>query len=194
MVPSLFQNLSTQWYFLPALIFCARVADVTLGTLRIIFIGRGQRRLAPVLGFFEVLIWIIAVSQLVNHLTNWLGYLAYASGFATGNYIGMWIENQLALGKLALRVIINQHPADLPLALRAEGYGVTELDGAGSSGPVKVVFTIIPRKDLPKVSQMVHMINPKAFISVEEVRDASEGIFPSHTFGIDLRSRLLSRK
>jgi uncharacterized protein YebE (UPF0316 family) len=94
------------WVILPALIFVARVCDVTLGTLRIIFLSRGRRKLAPLLGFFEVLIWIVVIGQLVQHLHSVTAYLCYAGGFAAGNFVGMWLEERLALGTFLLRVII----------------------------------------------------------------------------------------
>ena len=94
------------WVVLPILIFFARVTDVTLGTLRIIFISRGKRNVAPVLGFFEVLIWIVAIGQIVQNLTSVTSYLAYAAGFATGNFVGMVIEDRLAIGTLIVRVIL----------------------------------------------------------------------------------------
>jgi hypothetical protein len=96
------------WVVLPILIFLARVIDVSLGTLRIIFIARGRRKLAPLLGFFEVLIWIVVVSQVMQNLHSPLSFIAYAAGFATGNYVGMWIEDKLAIGTLIVRVIVPQ--------------------------------------------------------------------------------------
>ena len=76
------------WVLLPVMVFFARVADVTLGTMRIIFISRGKRNLAPLLGFVEVFIWITIVSQIVSNAHNLLAYLAYAAGFATGSLPG----------------------------------------------------------------------------------------------------------
>ncbi|HEX2991004.1 MAG TPA: DUF5698 domain-containing protein, partial [Anaerolineales bacterium] len=86
------------WVILPLIIFLTRVLDVTLGTLRIIFISRGRKYLAPLLGFIEVLIWITVVSQIIGGASNFAAYFAYAAGFAVGNYVGMWIEERLAIG------------------------------------------------------------------------------------------------
>ncbi len=83
---------------LPAAIFLARICDVTIGTLRIIFVSKGNKLIAPVLGFFEVLIWIIAITRIIENLNNPFCYVAYAAGFATGNYIGLRVEEKLAVG------------------------------------------------------------------------------------------------
>jgi uncharacterized protein YebE (UPF0316 family) len=171
---------SLGWLALPVLIFFARVADVTLGTLRIIFLSRGRRVLAPVLGFFEVLIWIIAVGQLVQNLDNWASYIAYAAGFAVGNYLGLTVEHRMAIGMLTIRIIGGVKEMDrLAEYLRESGYGVTEVNGEGSHGEVKLLFTIIQRKALEKVVDLIHDINPKVFFSVESVQAAREGVFPT---------------
>jgi uncharacterized protein YebE (UPF0316 family) len=163
---------------LPLFVFFARVFDVSLGTIRIIFVSRGKRNLAPILGFIEVFIWIVAVSALVRNLSSLPGFLAYAAGFAVGNYIGMLIEDKLALGMLSVRIITVKEARALVERLHDAGYGVTAIDGKGATGNVKVIYTIIKRKDLPDVVNVITSLNPKAFFSVEEVRTAKEGIFP----------------
>lgn len=130
------------WIGLPLLVFAARVIDVSLGTLRIIFISRGKKHLAPLLGFVEVFIWIVVVSQLVREVNNWASYLAYAAGFAAGNYLGIWIEDRLALGTVILRIILSSQHEQLKRALHEAGYGITSVDGEGANGPVKLIYTI----------------------------------------------------
>ena len=168
------------WILLPLLIFVARVIDVGLGTLRIIFTARGKRQLAPLLGFVEVFIWVAVISQMVRGVNHVVAYLAYAAGFAAGNYVGMWIEHQLALGTVVLRIILAQCGDELADALHGAGYGVTRVDGQGANGPVKLIYTIVRRKDLPGVLAVIHRITPKAFIAIEEVRSTEQGIFPQH--------------
>ncbi|MDW7759431.1 MAG: DUF2179 domain-containing protein [Acidobacteriota bacterium] len=168
-----------QWIILPLLIFCARIIDVSLGTLRIIFISRDKRFLAPLMGFFEVLIWLLAISQIFKNLTNPLCYIAYAAGFAGGNFIGMAIENRLAIGTQVVRVIAKSGAEDMIAKLKSRGYGLTILEGEGAVGPVTVLFTIIKRKDLPELIEIIHSVNPKAFYTVEDVRRAREGVFPT---------------
>jgi len=162
----------------PIFIFFARICDVTIGTMRIIFVARGMKTVAPVLGFVEVFIWIIAIGQIFQNLTNPLNYFAYAAGFGTGNYVGMCIEERLAMGLSLVRVITPQDATDLVNYLRAAGYGVTILDAQGKQGPGKVIFSVIKRKDIRDVENAIHEFAPKAFYSVEDIRRAAKGTFP----------------
>lgn len=166
------------WVVLPLLVFFARVADVTLGTLRIIFVSRGKRQLAPLLGFFEVLIWIVAIGQLVQNLGSITSYLGYAAGFAAGNYIGMLIEDRLAIGTLIVRSIVPHGGEEVIQRLREAGFGVTGVDGQGSSGPVKLVYAVVKRKHIREVMEIIHHVHPKAFITVEDARASLDGVFP----------------
>ena len=166
------------WVILPFIVFFARIADVTLGTLRIIFTSRGQRTIAPLLGFVEVFIWIVVVGQIVKNVHSVTAYMGYAAGFAAGTFIGMKIEEKLALGTLVLRIILAHGGDEMAQRLRSSGYGVTIVNGEGASGPVKLLYTLIKRKDLNVVSRIIHSVNPRAFFSVEEVRSAESGIFP----------------
>lgn len=165
------------WVALPVLIFCARICDVSLGTLRIILMSRGRRNIAPILGFFEVFIWIVAISQIMRDVDNLVAYVAYAAGFATGNFVGMTIEDRLAIGTLIVRMIVPHDADTLAAALHGAGYGVTSVDGQGAAGQVKLVYTVIKRKELADVTRIAHSINPRMFLSVEEVRATHEGIF-----------------
>ncbi|MBU4225576.1 MAG: hypothetical protein KKC71_07125, partial [Chloroflexi bacterium] len=119
------------WVLLPLLVFLARVIDVTLGTLRIIFISRGKKYLAPLLGFVEVFIWVAVIAQITRGANNIVAYLAYAAGFAAGNFIGMYIEDKLAIGTLVLRIIVPNGADTLIGHLRAAGFGVTSVDAEG---------------------------------------------------------------
>jgi uncharacterized protein YebE (UPF0316 family) len=166
------------WIILPLLIFCARLIDVSLATLRIIFLTRGKKYLPPLLGFFEILIWILAISQIFKHLNNPVAYVAYAGGFAVGSYLGIIIENRIALGMQVLRIILKNGVDNLINVLTASGFGVTVVDGQGKTGPVKIIFTVIKRKDLPQVLKLLHRDYPNAFFSVEDIRMVEEGIFP----------------
>ena len=168
----------------PAFIFFARICDVTIGTMRIIFVSRGMKMVAPVLGFFEVFIWIIAVGQIFQNLTNPLNYFAYAAGFATGNYVGMLVEERLAMGLALIRVITQRDATNLIDYLRGAGYGVTVLDAQGKQGPGKVIFSVIKRKNIKDVEKAIHECNPKAFYSIEDVRRAAEGTFPTAVPGL----------
>ncbi|NLA32292.1 MAG: DUF2179 domain-containing protein, partial [Methanomicrobiales archaeon] len=149
----------------PIFIFFARICDVTIGTMRIIFVARGMKMIAPILGFVEVFIWIIAIGQIFQNLTNPLNYLAYAAGFGMGNYVGMLIEERLAMGLALIRVITPRDATNLIDYLRAAGYGVTVLDAQGKQGPGKVIFSVIKRKNVKDVENAIHEFAPKAFYS-----------------------------
>lgn len=166
------------WIIIPLLIFTARIIDVTLGTLRIIFVSKGRKWLAPAFGFVEVIIWLIAIGQVMQHLTNIACYLAYGAGFAAGTFIGITIEERLAVGLLVVRIVTAKDPGPLRATLIEGGYGVTAVDGQGANGPVKLIYTVIRRKDLPEVAARIHSVDPKAFYSTEEARTANEGVFP----------------
>lgn len=159
------------------IVFIARIVDVSLGTLRIIYIGKGIRILAPLLGFVEVFIWIVVVSQLVKNVSNLAGYLAYAAGFAAGNFVGMAIENRLAIGTLMVRVIVSRQTDTLINSLKDSGYGVTFFDAQGASGAVKVIYTVIMRKELKDVVHRIQECDPDVFYTIEEVRQSNKGVF-----------------
>ena len=167
------------WILLPLLIFIARVADVSLGTIRVIFITRGLKYLAPIVGFFEILIWLLAIGQIMRNLSNPLCYIAYASGFATGNYFGILIAEKLSLGVVLIRVITSKEASELLEYLKSADYGVTSVDAQGSAGKVQVVFTIVPRREVNQVVNLIKQFNPKAFYTIEEVGFVEEGIFPA---------------
>ena len=166
------------WIIIPFLIFFARILDVTLQTIRIMFLARGQKVLAPLLGFFEVLIWLLAIRQIMQNLDNVFCYIAYASGFAMGNWIGLYLEEKLAYGTVILRLITHHDANELVQSLRRKGFGVTKMDALGSQGAVNVIYTILKRQDLQRVIHTINQFNPKAFYSIEDTRMVKEGIFP----------------
>lgn len=166
------------WFILPSLIFFARIADVSIGTVRVIFVSRGFKYLAAIVGFFEVLIWILAMGQIMQNLSNPVCYIAYAGGFAMGNYVGMWIAEKLSLGMVLIRVVTKKDARPLVEHLKTENYGVTSIAGHGSSGEVQVVFTIVPRREVRAVVELVKKFNPNAFYTVEEVDFVEKGVYP----------------
>jgi uncharacterized protein YebE (UPF0316 family) len=166
------------WFLLPFLIFMARVTDVTMGTVRVIFISRGMKYVAPIIGFVEILIWLLAIGQIMQNLSSPACYVAYAAGFATGNFVGISIAERLSLGVVMIRVITAQDALPLVERLKAEHYGVTSIDGHGTSGQVKVVFTLVPRREVPGVVGLIKLFSPEAFYSIEEVNFVEKGIFP----------------
>jgi uncharacterized protein YebE (UPF0316 family) len=171
------------WVVIPFLIFVARIADVSIGTIRLIFISRGLKYLAPVVGFFEILIWLLAIGQIMKNLSNPACYVAYAGGFAMGNFVGMCIAEKLSLGVVLVRVVTKKDAAELVEYLKSADYGVTSVDGHGMAGQVKVVFTIVPRREVKSVADLIKKFNPQAFYSIEEVGFVKKGIFPPRQIG-----------
>lgn len=158
----------------PLLIFLARIVDVSIGTLRIMVVSRGLRGYASLLGFFEVLIWLIAIGQVLQNLTGWVSYISYAAGFAAGTYVGMTIERRLTYGMSIIRIVVPLGDENLAQKLRELGIRVTRIDGSGAQGPVQVLFSIVRRKQLAEVLKIVKLESPEAFYSVEDVRMARE--------------------
>lgn len=155
---------------LPLLVFLARVLDVSIGTLRIIFVAKGLKYYAALLGFFESLIWLLAVTQVLQNLNSWQTYIAFALGFATGNYVGVMLEERIALGNLLIRIITKKEADQLVHVLWEQGYGVTSVDAQGETGPVKLIFSIAKRRNLGKIISIIKKYNPNAFYTIEDMR------------------------
>lgn len=172
------------YIILPSLIFLARIIDVSLGTMRIMFISRGLRYLAPISGFVESLIWLIAVSQIVQNLSNWVTYIAFAAGFSAGNLVGMVLEGRLALGLVGVRLITQADATDLINHLRAQNFGITSVSATGISGNVRLIFSVIKRSELENFREIVFRFNPNAFISIEDVKSVQQGYFGPQPGGI----------
>lgn len=171
------------WIILPIIIFVSRLCDVSLGTLRHVFISKGFKKIVPFIGFVEVLIWIVMVAQIMKNLNNVACYIAWAGGFAAGTYVGLLIEERLALGKQVIRIITNQNCDELVAALKKDNHGVTIVDAQGGMGPVKMIFTIIERVNVKYVVSQIGRYNPGAFYSIEEVKETNlgGGVFTSTT-------------
>lgn len=165
------------WIVLPILIFISRIGDVTLGTLRHVFISKGYKSIVPVLGFIEVLIWIIVVAQVMKHLDNWVCYIGWASGFAAGTYIGLILEERLALGMQIIRIITNQNCDKLIAELKEKDHGITVVDAQGAMGPVKVILSIVNRRNISSIIEIINRNNPTAFYSLEDIREKEQGVF-----------------
>ncbi|MDX9724891.1 MAG: DUF2179 domain-containing protein [Bacteroidales bacterium] len=179
METSFFDSGIFSYGIMPLLIFLARICDVSIGTMRIIFVSKGKKNIAPILGFFEVLIWIIAISKIMQNLDNYINYVAYAAGFATGNFVGMIIEEKLAMGIQMIRVFTNDRGMDLVRLLNSNGYGATTIEAHGAKEKVHLVYSIVQRNELENVLKVINSFNPKAFFTIEDVKAVNEGIFTS---------------
>jgi len=168
-----------EYVVIPLLIVLARIVDVTIGTLRIIFVSKGMKVIAPILGFFEVLVWLLAIGQVLQNLTSPINYLAYATGFAIGTYIGIAVEHKIAMGISLVRVITVRDASDLIDHLREIGQTVTVLDAEGIRGPVKVLFTIIKRRELKMIIETIREFNPRAFYTIEDIGFVNQSMIPT---------------
>lgn len=174
----MFSFLDQYPYLLPVIIFFGRICDVTLGTLRIIFVSKGKRSIAPIIAFFEVFIWIVIISQILGKADDLLTYISYAGGYATGTFVGMYIESKLAFGVLLYRVYTKEAGNVLVKNLNESGFGATMIRGEGSVGKVDVIETVVARQKMKKIEVVINDFDKHAFYVTEDVRTAQNGIFP----------------
>lgn len=159
----------------PLIIFFLRIVDVSLATVRMLLAVRGVKLLAPLIGFFEVLVWIFAVGNAIKYLDSPLHLVGYGLGFSTGTLVGMMMEEKMAFGMATVRVVSKHGGVELAEALRERGFGVTEYSGLGREGHVEVVDAVMRRRDLPLVFKEVNLWDPDAFVTVGEPRMIQRG-------------------
>lgn len=166
------------------LIFMLRIVDVSCDTMRVLFAVRGKRLIAGVLGFFQAFIWIFAVGTAIRYLDSWMHILGYAGGFACGTMFGIAIEQTVAYGLAAVRIVSRIGGVEIAEALRDRGYGVTEFAGYGREGKVEVVNCVVQRAHLDEVVEIVEKWDPEAFVTVEEPRILLGGSLATRSFRI----------
>jgi uncharacterized protein YebE (UPF0316 family) len=159
----------------PLVVFMLRATDVTMATVRMLLIMRNRRLLAPAIGFFEILIWVTAIGIVVQHLSSPLHIVGYAAGFATGNFLGLLLEERLALGLATIRTVVRSGGAELATTLRDEGFGVTEMIGRGREGSVEVLYSVIPRRSVDRCITLIDQGAPDSFVVVDEPRRVRRG-------------------
>lgn len=163
------------WVLIPIFIFLARIIDVSISTIRIIFLGKGFRKFAAILGFIESVVWITAISQIMQNLNNPVYYLFWGLGFAAGTYIGMVIESRLAMGQVVVRIITRHDAAELSEFLFSKRYSITSVDAKGTlADNVKIMFLVIQRQQIPEVVSIIKQYNPHAIYTVEDLRLVSD--------------------
>ncbi len=162
---------------LPLLIFIFRIVDQSIGTLRLIFAAKGLKKVAPFFAFFESFIWLVAIGQIMKHLDNIYCYIAFAGGYASGNYFGILLEEKLSIGTVVIRVIPRRDTSELIKHLRDLNYGVTVVPVDGMLGPTKMLFTTIRRKEAKFVISIIKQHNPTAFYTIDEVKVVGGGYF-----------------
>jgi uncharacterized protein YebE (UPF0316 family) len=158
-------------------IFAMRVGDMSMDTLRMLFVVRGRKGIAWVLGFFQSIIYVLAITSVLSNLGNPLNVIGYAAGFATGNVVGMLIEERLAIGHIHLRIVSPRRGAVLAQVIRDKGFGVTEISARGKDGMVSILSVSVLRKDVQKIETLVHENDPEAFMTSEDVRPVRRGFW-----------------
>jgi len=167
--------LSPEAWLSAGLIFGLRVTDMTLDTLRVLFVMRGRKKVAWILGFFQSAIFVLAIGRVLTQLDNPLNIIGYAAGFATGNVVGMLIEERIAIGHISLNIISPRRGSAIVTHLRQNGYAVTELSGRGKDGMVSMLSCSVLRKQVDGVYQLISEIDPEAFVTAEDVRPLKHG-------------------
>jgi len=169
--------LSPQAWLGAGLIFVLRVGDMSLDTLRVLFVMRGRKAITWFVGFLQSSIFVLAISEVLRNLDNPLNMVGYAAGFATGNVVGMLIEERLAIGYIHLRIVSSHRGSAIAERMRQEGYAITEIPGRGKDGMVSVLNCSVLRKNVNGIRQIVNEVDPEAFITAEEVRPVRRGFW-----------------
>lgn len=179
MVEAFFNNLGFGNDFfgiiiIPILIFFARILDVSINTIRIIFVMSGKKYIATILGFIESLIWLVAIGQIFKHMDNIYCYVAYPAGFASGIFIGMKIEEKIALGKVVIRVITSENLTPITHFLESNSFKYSIVSSESKEGKEKLLFAVLKRDRVPEMLDELRVNLPKAFYTIESVKSASE--------------------
>ena len=160
------------------IIFFAKIIEVSISTIRVVFIGKGERAKGAILGFVEIMIWLVVVSSVLNNITeDPIKMLIYAAAFSLGNYLGVTIESKIAVGLASIQVVVNEKDGDvLADILREQGYGVTIIEGKGKNESIKnLLFIQLKRKKIPEAVKLVKQHNPEAYITVNDIKSMMGG-------------------
>jgi uncharacterized protein YebE (UPF0316 family) len=168
---------SPQAWLGAGLIFILRVSDMALDTLRVLVVMRGRKGIAWILGFFQASIFVLAISSVLENLNNPLNIAGYAAGFATGNVLGMLIEERLAIGHILLNIVSPRRGTAIADYLRGEGYAVTEIPARGKDGMVSLLYVNVLRRNAERVKKLANEVDPDAFITAEDVRPIRRGFW-----------------
>jgi len=160
------------------LIFSLRIIDVSLYTMRIMMVMRGRKALAWMFAICQSLVFVTAITSVITDIGNWTKVVGYAAGFATGNVVGMLIEQRLAIGFTHLRIVSAGYGIEIAEELRAAGFGVTEISGQGKDGMVEMVSCSVQRRKTNRALAIVDQIDHEAYVTVENIRSYSKGFWP----------------
>ena len=170
-------QLTQQGILIALLIFLVRVVATSLDTLRVIFTMRSNKFWVWLLGFFNSMIWVLTFAFVLADIDNIVNVIVYAAGFATGNVMGMWIEDKLAFGFAEVRVISSQWGAAILEMLRENNFAVTEIPGRGKDGMVSVITTSVRRGQIQDIEKLVREVDENAFITTEDVVAVRSGFW-----------------
>lgn len=173
----MFDFFDTYPWLLPVVIFFGRICDVSLGTLRIIFVSKGERYKAPIVGFFEVFIWVVIIAQIFSHANSVIAYIAYAAGYAAGNYVGILVENRIAFGYQLIRAYTRKEASELIKVLNTKNIGATIIRGEGAISRVSIIEVVIDRKSMGQALKVMQKFDENMFYLVEDIRYKKKGIF-----------------
>jgi len=174
-------EILTSYVLIPLLIIMCRVTEVSFATLRIILITKGLKKIAPVVAFIEVFIWIMVARNILTENTPWVKILAYCLGYALGTFAGIIVESKLSIGKAIVRVFVPVESEHIVAELRNNKFGVSAVDAEGKDGKIKVLFIVVNRTELPGVIKIIHTSNPHAFFTIESVQVANAGYFSANS-------------
>ncbi|HNP18417.1 MAG TPA: DUF5698 domain-containing protein [Fulvivirga sp.] len=159
---------------IPLLIFFARILDVSINTVRIIFVMSGKKYISTILGFFESFIWLMAIGQIFKHVDNIYSYIAYPAGFACGIFVGMLIEEKIALGKVIIRIITAEDLTKVKEFLSHHNFRYSVVASKSEQGDENLLFAVLKRDHIPQMLNELKTHMPKAFYTIESVKRASE--------------------
>jgi uncharacterized protein YebE (UPF0316 family) len=193
LLQSLYDSELFGYVILPLLIFFARITDVTISTLRIVYVMSGKKGLSVALGFVEQIIWLLAIGQIIQNVDNVFSYIAFAGGFSAGTYIGMILEEKIAVGRAVVRIITRTDIDDLIDYLSKHHYRYSIVRGKSNEGRVNILFTVVRRKKLKNLIAIIKLYAPTAFYTIEGVKRVSdeEGGSPKR---VDLEDLMKMRK
>lgn len=162
---------------MPVILFFLRVLDMSIDTVRVVSVVRGRKRLAWVLGFSQATVFVLAITSILANLDNLWNIVGYAAGFASGNLVGMLIEERLAMGFGNVRIISSRNGSAIAESLRKEGFALTESSARGMDGTVTVIESSARRRDINNLMKTVREIDDAAFVVAEDIRPLHRGFW-----------------
>ena len=155
-------------------IFTLRVLGVSLSTIRVLLMTRGRKLHSAAFGFFQTLVYAVAIGKVVQDLNNIPNLMSYCLGFSVGTLLGMWLEERIAIGFATIRVI-SPGRNQVAEAIRRAGYGATEGIAQGKEGIVGTVKTVVRRRDVEAVCEIIYQSAPDAFVTIEDTQKVERG-------------------